>query len=1043
MSQVAPVWAAPESSNGDTYEEINLCDSDASTDGAPSSTSSRNGKRSARKRDRTTEDSGGMDSLATHGSPDPNTHRKRKAQNKMREEIPNPFHRFLNSCTGESSPPVEDLSKDDESDGDEITATAKTKRRLQNGSRSSPRRKAHQEVDLSTQDDDEEVAVTQRKGNNESSPWMEHATSIKERFTKARQKTDRAVHQANRFIDSGKKMASQHRGTKMTTATGDLDPLCTIPALKKRCFLPKTTDEITEYSSDEEDRKPSARKVAQDNSLEVVSRVQDIQNAPFDDSHSRQQMIELSRNQSRRNAGNKNVSTPPARLSEGSPSSTFALTKVNNRAAKTAASTRVNDNGWKSDDTWKEEKEEKSPKKRRKSPRTYGSSERSYYSSGDFQPSRRMTRSSAQKKKKDTQPETIELLSSDDESPEPELVASPEVSKLFRISQHVDYLIMQLGVGAEVCLPDSSHTEIGTLFCKFDDEFDLDGFLRDSGLKAEKAPLESLDENIAYMVQINSEVLIRRNAPTPLKRKDYFLKGKNGDDILLVYPFTDDQTILDEAAKDLPDFSVATVDESREPPQSSSNDSGGGGRQRSHAVTVRVEDYERLEPLTWLNDSLVDFFMLWISRGMENVKTSDVHFFTSHFFSTLAKTDGASEVTSWTAKKGIDIFKKKLIFIPINRTMHWSLCVVVNPGEIEDYEPGDRPDDRMPCLLFFDSLKMHNVSYAKRKILPWLNSEWKRLRHSDGPFTNINLRVYTPKGMHLLPRQDNGSDCGVFVCRYALGMYKLRHLDFTEYQAFPDGVLSNKRVKRAAFKEDISEAEGFNFDVDDIPTMRKDFQTLIQELSRLYQRGLKEKKATAAAAKKEGPKSDESDDVATLKSDEDVEEPLTQRPSETTEKDLTCSGKTPPLTGEENRKDGLMGLEGAQFLEEEFGRPNNDAPSERAHAPTHVDEATEDLVGGFQKLHCTPSATLPPQADDEESADGHDTNIPHSHADKQWSLFNNTPPPHADGEKSAECDGRNVDLFYVDNVSNSDILPPQATDVEKSTEDSDDKSILL
>ena len=67
--------------------------------------------------------------------------------------------------------------------------------------------------------------------------------------------------------------------------------------------------------------------------------------------------------------------------------------------------------------------------------------------------------------------------------------------------------------------------------------------------------------------------------------------------------------------------------------------------------------------------------------GAPNSTHSDVHIFTSHFMSTLAS-DGAKAVSSWTAKKKIDIFEKKLIFVPVNSDLHWSLCVVVNPGSI-------------------------------------------------------------------------------------------------------------------------------------------------------------------------------------------------------------------------------------------------------------------------------------------------------------------------------------------------------------------------
>jgi Ulp1 family protease len=60
-----------------------------------------------------------------------------------------------------------------------------------------------------------------------------------------------------------------------------------------------------------------------------------------------------------------------------------------------------------------------------------------------------------------------------------------------------------------------------------------------------------------------------------------------------------------------------------------------------------------------------------------------VHFFTSHFLSTL-EDDGPEGVASWTRnkKKIIDVFEKKFIFVPVNSDLHWSLCVVVNPGHI-------------------------------------------------------------------------------------------------------------------------------------------------------------------------------------------------------------------------------------------------------------------------------------------------------------------------------------------------------------------------
>ena len=52
---------------------------------------------------------------------------------------------------------------------------------------------------------------------------------------------------------------------------------------------------------------------------------------------------------------------------------------------------------------------------------------------------------------------------------------------------------------------------------------------------------------------------------------------------------------------------------------------------------------------------------------------------------TTLKDEGPEAVSSWTAKKNINIFKKKFVFIPVNADLHWSLCVVVNAGLIANW----------------------------------------------------------------------------------------------------------------------------------------------------------------------------------------------------------------------------------------------------------------------------------------------------------------------------------------------------------------------
>ena len=144
-----------------------------------------------------------------------------------------------------------------------------------------------------------------------------------------------------------------------------------------------------------------------------------------------------------------------------------------------------------------------------------------------------------------------------------------------------------------------------------------------------------------------------------------------------------------------------------------------------------------------------------ISRD-DTTLDSKFHFFTSHFFSRLSE-DGPEAVASWTRRKNINIFEKKFVFIPINKSMHWSLCLIVNPGAI--VEGGDRErtkDDPLSCMIFMDSLRMHNKKHVAETIRNWLNSEWKRMYQDilldksagtgDGPFNSDNFKIFSPRG---------------------------------------------------------------------------------------------------------------------------------------------------------------------------------------------------------------------------------------------------------------------------------------------------------
>jgi len=54
--------------------------------------------------------------------------------------------------------------------------------------------------------------------------------------------------------------------------------------------------------------------------------------------------------------------------------------------------------------------------------------------------------------------------------------------------------------------------------------------------------------------------------------------------------------------------------------------------------------------------------------------------------------------------------------------------VVVNPGAlVESWEREPTKKDPLSCMIFMDSLRMHNKSTVANHVRKWLNSEYNRM----------------------------------------------------------------------------------------------------------------------------------------------------------------------------------------------------------------------------------------------------------------------------------------------------------------------------
>jgi Ulp1 family protease len=141
------------------------------------------------------------------------------------------------------------------------------------------------------------------------------------------------------------------------------------------------------------------------------------------------------------------------------------------------------------------------------------------------------------------------------------------------------------------------------------------------------------------------------------------------------------------------------------------------------AVTISYSDIPLLRPGEFLNDNLIDFYLKWIQRQVvPESEGARMYFFNSFFYSKwrdsyntcinnnktswynyggnrarrseLITAERYELVKSWT--KGVNIFEKDFLFIPINENAHWSLVVVCYPAA--EYKPSKAEQERIKKL---------------------------------------------------------------------------------------------------------------------------------------------------------------------------------------------------------------------------------------------------------------------------------------------------------------------------------------------------------
>ncbi|XP_045815369.1 probable ubiquitin-like-specific protease 2B [Trifolium pratense] len=246
------------------------------------------------------------------------------------------------------------------------------------------------------------------------------------------------------------------------------------------------------------------------------------------------------------------------------------------------------------------------------------------------------------------------------------------------------------------------------------------------------------------------------------------------------------------------------------------------------SVCITRSDVDQLKPDTYINDTIIDFYILYLKNKMKKQEKPTFHFFNSFFFPKLACMDKNSpsafqSARKWTRK--INLFEKDYIFIPVNFKCHWSLIVICYPGEvvnINDTEP--EMSLKLPCILHMDSFNGYH-SGLKDLVQSYLCEEWKE-RKKDTCGEDLSSRFLNMRFLPVeVPQQENSYDCGLFLLHYLelfldeaqFNFNPLRITKFSNFlnsDWFPPAEASLKRtfIRRLIFElmENHGSHEGFS-----------------------------------------------------------------------------------------------------------------------------------------------------------------------------------------------------------------------------------------
>ncbi len=161
-------------------------------------------------------------------------------------------------------------------------------------------------------------------------------------------------------------------------------------------------------------------------------------------------------------------------------------------------------------------------------------------------------------------------------------------------------------------------------------------------------------------------------------------------------------------------------------------------------MELKKSDVWRLRPSEWLNDESINLYFKMIQKRADSSKVA-LHCFNSFFYQFLID-EGYAKVRRWSRGKDLFVPDMKILF-PVHLGNHWCLGVInMKEKRLEYYDSlfGDNAE----CFQAMRDYVSQEHQDKKKRPFDWTG--W--------------TEVVNPAKM---PRQTNGSDCGVFASMFA------------------------------------------------------------------------------------------------------------------------------------------------------------------------------------------------------------------------------------------------------------------------------------